>query len=79
MVNPRLYQDWMVCPIILEERAVGIVCRKNRDLLKFLEVVAPVQLSKCLGLSLFERVAVRVLPGDLLVSPGPLPSGASGI
>jgi hypothetical protein len=70
MANPHLYQDWMMCPIILEERAVGVVCRKNTELLKFLEVVAPVQLSVCLGLSLFERVAVRVLSGKFLVSPG---------
>jgi hypothetical protein len=64
--EPRQCGEWMLCPIILDERAVGVVCRKNEAVPKLLEVVGPVQFSKCLGLALCERLWTRLLPGTLL-------------
>lgn len=56
----------MLCPIILDERAVGVICRGNDLVPDLLEVVGPAEYVKCLGLKLFERLWVRILSGNLL-------------
>ena len=60
-------RKWELCPIILEEKAVGVAFRANRDAPRFLEVLSPVRLRIRLGAARDgDRIRVRFLPGSAL-------------
>ncbi len=71
--NPAQYWLHEFCPIVLEERAIGLVLRwadpppprsRTPD---FLEVLSPVELRPRLGnLENGQKISVRLLSGDLL-------------
>jgi hypothetical protein len=55
------------CPVILEERAIGVAFRGNRAMPYFLEILSPVYLRDRLPDSRDEAiVTVRLLGGELL-------------
>jgi hypothetical protein len=56
------------CPVILEESAVGVAFRSNRQTLRYLETMSPVDLRGQLKLRDGQRIAVRLLPGNALGS-----------
>lgn len=60
-------RHWELCPIILEEKAVGVAFRGNRETPRLLEVLSPVRLRTRLGGARDgDRVQVRLLPGSAL-------------
>lgn len=54
------------CPVVIEERAVGIAMRKGTEREDFLEVLSPVELRERLNASRGDAFAVRLLPGSAL-------------
>ena len=56
------------CPVIIEETAVGVALRLNRDTRGYLETMSPVDLRSILKLRDGHRIAVRLLPGAALAS-----------
>ncbi len=69
--KPAQYATHEFCPIILADRAIGVVLRwadpsKPRTP-EFLEVLSPVELRPRLGnVQNGQKIEVRLLPGDLL-------------
>ena len=55
-----------LCPVILDESAVGVAFRMNRQALRYLETMSPISLRSRLNLSDGQRIAVRLLPGVAL-------------
>ena len=53
-------------PVILEERAIGVVFRQGNDVPDYLEVFSPVNLKDRLGVKDEQSVNVRLLPGSVL-------------
>jgi CTP-dependent riboflavin kinase len=66
LAQPRRFQAWMLCPIVLNDRAIGVVCRQNTCAPSFLEIVAPVKLRERLGLDVGDQIRIRILPGTKL-------------
>jgi len=56
------------CPVIIEETVVGVAIRLNRDTRRYLEMLSPVNIRDQLHLRDGQRIAVRLLPGNALVS-----------
>jgi hypothetical protein len=57
-------RDWEFCPVIIEERAIGLAVRANRDCPDLLEVASPVHLRTALGgLAIGTQVNARLLAG----------------
>ena len=56
------------CPVILEELAVGVAFRMNRQTPRYLETMSPISLRSQLHLRDGQRIAVRLLPGAALGS-----------
>jgi CTP-dependent riboflavin kinase len=56
------------CPVILEESAVGVAFRMNRQTRRYLETMSPVGLRNHLNLQDGQRISVRLLPGNALGS-----------
>jgi len=54
------------CPVILEELAVGVAFRVNRETPRYLETMSPRSLRSHLNLRDGQRIAVRLLPGAAL-------------
>ena len=52
------------CPVILEERAVGVAFRANQQTRRFLETLSPIDLRAQMALRDGQRIAVRLLPGS---------------
>ena len=58
-------RNWELCPIIIEEKAIGVAFRANRETPRLLEVLSPVRLRTRLGDAKDgDRVSVRLLPGS---------------
>jgi len=57
-------REWELCPLVLEERAIGVAFRSNRDSPEFLEVLSPVKLRSRLGNAKDgDRIRIRLLSG----------------
>ena len=54
------------CPVILEEAAVGVAFRMNRETRHYLETLSPISLRSHLSLRDGQRISVRLLPGGSL-------------
>jgi hypothetical protein len=57
-----------LCPVILEELAIGVAFRMNRQTPLYLETMSPISLRSQLNLRDGQRIAVRLLPGASLAS-----------
>ncbi|HXW96845.1 MAG TPA: hypothetical protein VEI47_04605 [Gemmatimonadales bacterium] len=57
-------RHWEFCPVVLEERQVGVAYRMDRRFPNLIEIVSVVDLRRALGgLPDGARVAARLLPG----------------
>jgi hypothetical protein len=57
-------RHWEFCPVVLEERVIGVVFRADRLAPELLEIASTVQLRSALGgLADGATVGVRLLPG----------------
>ncbi len=57
-------RHWEFCPVVLEEKAVGVVFRADRQAPDLLEIASTVHLRTALGgLADGATIAVRLLPG----------------
>ncbi len=62
-------KSWDLCPVVLDERAVGVAIRANRERPLYLEVISPVGLrSRLDDLPDGRIIPVRLLPGDVLAA-----------
>jgi hypothetical protein len=62
-----LGDEWLFAPVVLAEAEVGVAARKSASGdIAFIEVFAPDKLAPRLGLSPGARLALRMLPGDVL-------------
>jgi CTP-dependent riboflavin kinase len=59
-------QPWEFCPVVLEERAIGIAFRGNRERPDLMEIASPVLLRARLVVEAGSAVRGRLLPGRLL-------------
>ena len=60
-------REWELCPIVLDEQAIGVAFRGNSETPRLLEVMAPIRLRTRLGDAKDgDRVLVRLLPGSAL-------------
>jgi hypothetical protein len=69
--NPRQFEiggrSWEFCPIVLDEQALGVAFRGNRERPDLLEIASPVGLRARLGdLKDGARIRCRLLSGQLL-------------
>lgn len=65
--GPRNLRAWELCPVVLEEKAIGVAIRGNRETLRKLEIVSPARLRQRLGnVTDGTVISVRLLPGTVL-------------
>jgi len=56
---------WELCPIVLQDRAIGLAFRGNTDRPDLLEIVAPIEIRNRLGgMQSGATVTGRLLPGS---------------
>ena len=71
LVIPTSSHRWEACPIVLEERAIGVAIRGNLERQDLLEVISPTGLRRQLGeLKDGTPVAFRLLAGSTLKPAG---------